>query len=128
MDITLYHNPHCSKSRATLALIRGAGIEPRVIDYLQTPLDKDALRNLAARVGVPVRALLRDGEALYTELSLGDPALSDKQLLDVLAAHPRLLNRPIAITASGGRLCRPPELVLELLGDLYPSQNSTRHP
>lgn len=66
MDITLYHNPQCSKSRATLALIRCAGIEPRVIDYLQTPLDKDALRNLVARVGVPVRAMLRDGENMTT--------------------------------------------------------------
>ncbi len=117
MDITLYHNPQCSKSRATLALIRGAGIEPRVIDYLQTPLDKEALRDLIARVRVPVRALLREGENLYAELSLHDPSLSDEQLLEVLAAHPLLLNRPIAVTANGGRICRPPELVLELLGD-----------
>lgn len=117
MDITLYHNPQCSKSRATLALIRDAGIEPHVIEYLQTPLDKDALRDLIARVGVPVRALLRDSETLYAELSLGDPALSDEQLLDVLATHPILLNRPIAVTAKAGRLCRPPELVLELIGE-----------
>ncbi len=116
MDITLYHNPQCSKSRATLALIRGAGIEPRVIDYLQTPLDKEALRDLIARVRVPVRALLREGENLYAELSLHDPSLSDEQLLEVLAAHPLLLNRPIAVTANGGRICRPPELVLELIG------------
>ncbi len=115
MDITLYHNPHCSKSRATLALIRGAGIEPRVIDYVQTPLDKEALRDLVARVGLPVRALLRDGEKLYGDLSLEDPALSDEQLLEALAANPLLLNRPIVVTANGGRICRPPELVLELL-------------
>ncbi len=118
MDITLYHNPLCSKSRATLALIRGAGIEPHVIDYLQTPLDKYALRDLVARVGIPVRALLREGESLYTELSLQDPSLSDEQLLEVLAAYPLLLNRPIAITANAGRICRPPELVMELLGGI----------
>lgn len=118
MDITLYHNPQCSKSRATLALIRGAGIEPRVIDYLQTPLDKDALRDLVARVRVPVRAMLREGETLYTQLSLDDPAFSEEQLLQVLAANPLLLNRPIAITAKGGRICRPPELVLELIGSI----------
>ena len=116
MDIALYHNPQCSKSRATLALIRGAGIEPHVIEYLQTPLDKDTLRALVARVGVPVRALLRNGEKLYGELSLDDPALSDEQLLEVLAANPLLLNRPIAVTAHAGRICRPPELVLELIG------------
>ena len=118
MDITLFHNPQCSKSRATLALIRGAGIEPHVIDYLQTPIDKNALRDLAARVGVPVRALLREGESLYAELCLQDPSLSDEQLLEVLAAHPLLLNRPIAVTANAGRICRPPELVMELLGGI----------
>lgn len=118
MDITLYHNPQCSKSRTTLALIRGAGIEPRVIDYLQTPLDKEALCDLVARVGVPVRALLREGESAYAELALGNPTLSDELLLEALAVHPALLNRPIATTAKGGRLCRPPELVLELIGDI----------
>jgi arsenate reductase len=114
-DVTIHHNPSCSNSRAALALIRERGIEPRVVDYLKTPLDADALRALVARVGAPVRELMRAKEAAYGELGLDDPALADDALIAAIAAHPVLLNRPIVVTPMGARLCRPPELVLELL-------------
>ncbi len=114
-EVTLHHNPACSNSRGALALIRARGIEPRIVEYLETPLSAGELRVLVDRVGVPVRALMRDKEPVFAELGLGDPALSDDALLAAIAAHPILLNRPIVVTPRGARLCRPPESVLEIL-------------
>lgn len=113
-DVTLYHNPRCSTSRSTLELIRGAGIEPTVIDYLKTPPTSAALQTLAQGLG-GARALLRSKEALYAELDLQSPHWSDEQLIGFLQAHPILLNRPVVATPLGTRVCRPPETVLELL-------------
>lgn len=115
MDTIIYHNPACGTSRNTLALIRAAGIEPVVVEYLKTPPDREAIRALAGAMGQPLRALLREKGALFTELGLGDPALSEEQILDAIAAHPVLLNRPIVVTPLGTRLCRPSETVLALL-------------
>lgn len=114
-DITIYHNPRCGTSRNTLALIRNTGVEPEVIEYLKTPPTAQTLRALATQMGAPVRALLRSKEALYTELALGNPALSDDALIDAMLAHPILLNRPIVVTPLGARLCRPSEAVLDIL-------------
>jgi len=115
MDVTIYHNPACGTSRNTLALIRHAGIEPVVIEYFKTPPSRDKLRELVAAMRIPVRALLREKETPYAELGLGDRTLSDEQLLDAMLAHPILINRPIVVTPKGTRLCRPSELVLDLL-------------
>ena len=115
MDVTIYHNPKCSNSRGALELIRDAGIAPRVIDYLKTPPDKATLKALLARGGLSVRDIIRDKEAAYRDLKLGDPSLSDDALLDAIAAHPTLLQRPIVATPRGVRVCRPPEQVLDLL-------------
>jgi arsenate reductase len=115
MDVIIYHNPACGTSRNTLALIRNAGIEPHVIEYLKTPPARELLKQLIARMGVPVRALLREKGTPYAELGLHDPALSDDQLLDAMIAHPILINRPIVVTEKGVRLCRPSEEVIELL-------------
>ncbi len=112
-DVTIHHNPSCSNSRGALALIRERGIEPRVVEYLKTPLSVDELRVLVARVGVPVRELVRTKEAVYAELGLADA--DDDRLVAAIAAHPVLLNRPIVVTPLGARLCRPPETVLEIL-------------
>ncbi len=114
-DITIFHNPKCGTSRNTLALIRHAGLEPTVIEYLKTPLDKSGLRALVAATGEPVRALLRGKEAQAAELGLNDPSVSDEALLDAMAAHPILMNRPVVVTPLGTALCRPSEKVLELL-------------
>jgi arsenate reductase (glutaredoxin) len=114
-DATIHHNPACSNSRATLALLRERGIEPRIVEYLKTPLSADELVALVARVGVPVRELMRVKEAVYAELRLDDVALTDDQLVAAIAAHPIVLNRPIVVTPLGARLCRPPETVLEIL-------------
>ena len=114
-DITLYHNPRCSNSRSALALLRERGIEPRIVEYLAQPLGLAQLQQLAAAVGGPVRDLLRSKEAAYQTLGLGDPACTDEQLLNAVAEHPELLNRPIVVTPRGALLCRPPERVLELL-------------
>ena len=114
-DVTIYHNPNCGTSRNALALIRDAGIAPTIVQYLKTPLDKDGLRALVAATGQPVRALLREKEALAAELGLRDPAVGDEQLLDAMAAHPVLMNRPVVSTPLGTRLCRPADLVLDLL-------------
>jgi arsenate reductase len=114
-DIVIYHNPRCGTSRNTLALIRHAGLEPTVVEYLKTPLDQERLRALAAATGEPVRSLLRSKEAQATELGLNDPAVSDELLLDAMAAHPILMNRPVVVTPLGTALCRPSEKVLELL-------------
>lgn len=113
-DITLWHNPKCSKSREALALIRTAGFEPRIVEYLKTPPTREELAALVA-AGIPVRELLRSKEDCYTELGLDDPALTDDELLDALQANPALLNRPVARTPLGARVCRPPEVVREIL-------------
>lgn len=115
MDITIYHNPACGTSRNTLALIRAAGIEPTIIEYLKTPPSRDTIRALAKATGEPLRALLREKGTPYAELGLGDPTLTADQLLDAIEAHPILLNRPIVVSPNGTRLCRPSEAVLPLL-------------
>ena len=115
MTITIYHNPACGTSRNTLAMIRATGAEPVVIDYLKTPPDRATLLSLVARMGIPLRAVLRQKGTPFDALGLGDPALSDDVLLDAIAAHPILINRPIVVTGKGVRLCRPSETVLELL-------------
>jgi arsenate reductase len=113
--ITIFHNGACSNSRGALALLRERGIEPVVVEYLKTPPTAERLHGLLAAMGLPARALVRSKEALYTELGLDNPALTDAQLIDQMVAHPALMNRPIVETPRGTRLCRPPELVLELL-------------
>jgi arsenate reductase (glutaredoxin) len=115
MDITIYHNPACGTSRNTLALIRAAGIEPKVIEYLKTPPSRDTVRALAAATGEPLRALIREKGTPFAELGLADTALTDDHLLDAIEAHPVLLNRPIVVSPKGTRLCRPSEAVLPLL-------------
>ena len=115
MDVILYHNPRCGTSRNTLGLIRNSGVEPHIIEYLKTPPSRVLLRQLAARTGMPLRALLRDKEPIFRELGLKDKTLSDDALLDAIEAHPILLNRPIVVTPKGVKLCRPSELVIELL-------------
>lgn len=114
--VTIYHNPRCSTSRTVLGLLREHGAEPEVVDYLKHPLNRAELVRLIARMGVPVRDVVRAKEPLFRELGLQDSAATDDALLDAMAAHPILMNRPIVVTARGARLCRPPESVLELLG------------
>jgi arsenate reductase (glutaredoxin) len=116
MDVIIYHNPGCSSSRATLQLIRDAGIEPHVVEYLKTPPSRAMLAQLVARMGVSVRSLMREKEAVFSELRLGDSGASDDALLEAMTAHPILINRPIVVTPHGVRLCRPAETVKELLG------------
>jgi arsenate reductase len=125
-DVTIYHNPACGTSRNVLALIRHAGIEPQVIEYLKTPPGKEQLSALAAAMGVPVRAVLREKGTPYAELGLADPKWTDEQLLDFIVQHPILLNRPIVVTPLGTKLCRPSEEVLEILpvGPLPPFTKS----
>lgn len=115
MDVTIYHNPQCGTSRNVLAFIRDAGIEPRVIEYLKEPPSRATLEDLIRRMGTPVRALLREKGTPFAELGLGDPALTDAQLLDAMMAHPILINRPIVVTPTAVKLCRPSETVRELL-------------
>ena len=115
MDVIIYHNPDCGTSRNTLALIRNAGIEPHVIEYLKTPPTRTLLKQLIDRMGVPVRAVIREKGTPFAELGLDDPSLTDDQLLDAMMAHPILINRPIVVTPKGVRLCRPSEAVLDLL-------------
>ena len=112
-DVTIYHNPGCGTSRNTLGLIRNAGIEPRVIEYLQTPPDRTTLVSLIAAMGTPVREVVRTKEALYSELGLADA--DDAAVIDAMLAHPALINRPIVVTALGTKLCRPSEAVLDIL-------------
>lgn len=113
--VTIYHNPNCGTSRNTLALIRNAGIEPEVVEYLKTPPDRETLRSLAAASGTPLRGLLRRKGTPYDELGLDDPKWSDDQLIDFVLAHPILIERPIVVTSLGTRLCRPSEAVLDIL-------------
>jgi arsenate reductase len=115
MDVIIYHNPNCGTSRNTLAMIRNAGVEPHVIEYLKTPPSRAMLEQLVARMGIPVRALLRDKGTPYVELGLGDASLTDGQLFDAMLAHPVLINRPIVVSPKGVKLCRPSEEVLDLL-------------
>ncbi len=98
MDVIIYHNPDCGTSRNTLAMIRNAGVEPHVIEYLKTPPSRIMLKQLIARMGISVRALFREKGTPYAELGLGDPSLTDDQLLDAMQAHPILMNRPIVVT------------------------------
>lgn len=119
---TIYHNPACGTSRNVLALIRHAGIEPVVIEYLKTPPTRDELRALVAATGQPLRALLREKGTPYAELGLDQPQWSDERLLDFIGQHPILMNRPLVVTPLGTKLCRPSEAVLEILpvGPLAP--------
>lgn len=115
MDAIVYHNPACGTSRNTVGLIRNAGIEPHIVEYLKTPPSRAMVVSLVARAGLTVRDVLREKGTPFAELGLGDPSLTDDQLLDAIAAHPILLNRPIVVTPLGVRLCRPSEIVLEIL-------------
>ena len=115
MTVTIYHNPDCGTSRNTLAMIRNAGIEPSVIEYLQNPPGRDQLKSMIADAGLSVRAAIREKGTPFDALGLADPALSDDQLLDAMLAHPILINRPFVITPIGTRLCRPSEVVLDIL-------------
>ncbi len=114
-DIIIYHNPDCGTSRNTLAMIRNAGIEPHVIEYLKTPPARALLLQLITRAGLTPRTLLREKGTPYAELRLGDPILSDEQQVGAMMAHPILINRPLVVSPLGVRLCRPSEVVLEIL-------------
>lgn len=114
-EVTIYHNPDCGTSRNTLAMIRNAGIEPQIIDYLKVPPSRATLIELIARAGLTPRLLLREKGTPFGELGLGDLRLSDDALIDAMLAHPILINRPIVLTERGVRLCRPSERVLEIL-------------
>jgi arsenate reductase len=115
MTITIYHNPACGTSRNTLAMIRQSGEEPEIIEYLKAPPSRDRLFELIGNMGITPRALLRRKGAPYDELGLGDPKWSDAEIIDVMLAHPILINRPIVVTPKGTKLCRPSELVLDIL-------------
>ena len=114
-DITIFHNPACGTSRNVLALIRNSGVEPIIVNYLETPPGRDRLVELVTAMGIPVRELLRRKGTPYDELKLDDPAWTDEQLIDFMVAHPILMNRPIVVTPLGTRLCRPSETVLDIL-------------
>ena len=115
MDVIIYHNPECGTSRNALALIRNAGLEPHVVEYLKTPPSRSLLASLIARAGISVRDVLREKGPPYRDLGLDDPSLTDDQLLDAIMAHPILLNRPLVVTPLGVKLCRPSEAVLDIL-------------
>ncbi len=115
IDVIIYHNPDCGTSRNTLGLIRNAGIEPHVIEYLKCPPNRAMLKSLIARMGVSVRDVVRAKGTPYHDLSLDEPRITDDQLLDAVLAHPILINRPIVVTPLGVKLCRPSETVLDLL-------------
>lgn len=114
-DVIIYHNPECGTSRNTLAMIRNAGIEPHVIEYLKTPPSRPLLQSLIARAGMSARSLLREKGTPYAELGLDNLELSDAQLIDAMMAHPVLINRPLVVSPLGVLLCRPSEAVLDLL-------------
>lgn len=115
--VTIYHNPNCGTSRNVLGLIRNSGVEPRIIEYLKSPPSRAELEGLIARMGIPVRDLLRRKGTPYDELGLDDPRWTDDQLIDWMLAHPILIDRPIVVTPLGVKLCRPSEMVLDLLPD-----------
>jgi len=114
-DITIFHNPACGTSRNVLAMIRNSGVEPTVVNYLQTPPGRAKLVELVAAMGIPVRDLLRRKGTPFEELKLDDPAWTDDQLVDFMVNHPILMNRPVVVTPLGTRLCRPSEAVLDIL-------------
>ena len=115
MGITIYHNNACGTSRKTLEAIRASGVEPQIVDYVKHPPSRAALKDMIASAGLGARAAMRDKGELYDELGLADAALSDDALLDAMIAHPILINRPFVVSDKGVRLCRPSELVQELL-------------
>ena len=114
-DVTIFHNPQCGTSRNTLALIRNAGIEPRIVEYLKVPPTREQLVDLIAKAGLTVRQAVRTRGTPYHELGLDDPKLTDEQLLDAMIMHPILINRPFVVTPWGVRLSRPSETVLDIL-------------
>lgn len=114
-DITIYHNPACGTSRNTLALIQNSGVEPTVILYLETPPDRDKLKELFSAMGISVRALLRKNVEPYEQLGLTEDRFTDEELIEAMLSHPILINRPIVVTPLGTRLCRPSEVVLDIL-------------
>ena len=115
MTVTLYHNPACSTSRTVLGMIQDAGITPEIVLYLKTPPSRDKLKELVKQTGLTPRGLLRQKGALYEDLWLAREDVSDDAILDAMTAHPELINRPIVVTPLGARLCRPKELVFEVL-------------
>ncbi|WP_454874945.1 arsenate reductase (glutaredoxin) [Paraburkholderia xenovorans] len=115
MTVTIYHNPDCGTSRNTLAMIRNVGIEPTVIEYLKTPPSRATLVDLIGRSGLGVRDVMRQKGTPYADLGLDDPLLSDDQLIDAMLEHPILINRPLVVTDHGVRLCRPSEVILDIL-------------
>lgn len=115
MGTVIYHNPDCGTSRNTLGLIRNTGVEPTVVEYLKTPPSREELRRMISDAGLTVREALREKGTPYADFGLGDPALTDEQLLDAMMEHPILINRPFVITDKGTRLCRPSEVVLDIL-------------
>lgn len=115
---TIYHNPACGTSRNTLALIRNSGVEPQIVEYLKTPPSREELVVLLHLMGLTPRELLREKGTPFQDLGLGDPAKTDAELLDAMMAHPILINRPIVVTPLGAKLCRPSEVVLDILPEL----------
>ena len=115
IDVVIYHNPECGTSRNTLAMIRNAGIEPHVVEYLKTPPSRTLLESLIERAGIAPRALLREKGTPYAELGLDNPDLTDAQLIDAMMEHPILINRPLVVSPLGVKLCRPSEEVLDLM-------------
>lgn len=115
MDVIIYHNPACGTSRNTLGLVRNAGIEPHIVEYLKTPPTRAMLATLIARMGVPARSVVRQKEPLYRSLGLDGETLADDALIDAMIEHPILINRPIVVSPLGVRLCRPSETVIDLL-------------
>lgn len=116
-DITIYHNPACGTSRNTLALIRNSGVEPTIIFYLETPPNSEQLKALISAMGISVRALLRKNVEPYEQLGLAEESFSDEQLIEAMLSYPILINRPIVVSRLGTRLCRPSEVVLDILPD-----------
>lgn len=114
-DIVIYHNPECGTSRNALGMIRNAGIEPHVVEYLKTPPSRGMLESLIARAGITPRELLREKGTPFAELGLDDPGLSDVQLIDAMMEHPILINRPLVVSTLGVKLCRPSDEVLDLI-------------
>ncbi|MFM0356508.1 arsenate reductase (glutaredoxin) [Paraburkholderia nemoris] len=115
MSVTIYHNPACGTSRNTLAVIRNAGIEPEVIEYVEHPPSREQLKSLISSAGLTVREAIREKGTPYAELGLSDASLTDDQLLDAMLSHPILINRPFVVTPLGVRMCRPSEVVLDIL-------------